>query len=703
MFPRQFWLVFLFVTQVTPASAQDPAPTDSTVVTLPAVEAVASIIPLLGGVRSAVPARSIILSTRELHARGTDLTSVLTARAGASMHDDLGSPYKPTLTLRGFHASPVVGLPQGVSVLVDGIAVNEPGAGEVNFDLLPMEFAQSIEVLTGTTSLLGPNALGGAVNIITERGGSTPMHSIELEAGGHGLRSGIVELSGPLGRSAYFVGALHEHEDGWRARMSGERSLVHASFGRPSLGVQATASVSRAETAGSLPLSVYLMRPDSNLTAGDFELVRQASLTAHAQKSVFGGTGAARVYARVADAERFNANQAADPDVRGFTDARTVGIRLDWTMFRPGKSAAQLRVGAGAMANETAIKLFAERIRAGLTTDVKAPITRSDVYAVGGVSFGRMRASAGVRFDAMRVPFRNRIDSARDTTSTFVQLSPRAGLTFNASRTSSFYASVARGFRPPALIEIACADPEEPCPLPFALGDDPPIDPVRVTTYEVGARWSSRFASADLTAYRTDVYDDIFLFPYEENDDVEGSTIDGFFDNVPRTRRQGVELSVIIPLSRRGQIFATWTSTRATFETNEIELFSIREEGGFENDVERGDRFPLVPNHTFSIGADVSIGAAVSAGVVARYMGERFLRGDEANNDEPLAGFTTVDVHASTRLRGVEVVARLRNALNAEYFAFGTYNINQGNNSTLERFVTPGAPRRLEIGAAVRR
>jgi hypothetical protein len=33
---------------------------------------------------------------------------------------------------------PVVGLPQGVSVFLDSVPVNEPDAGQVNFDLLPL-------------------------------------------------------------------------------------------------------------------------------------------------------------------------------------------------------------------------------------------------------------------------------------------------------------------------------------------------------------------------------------------------------------------------------------------------------------------------------------------------------------------------------------------------------------------------------------
>ena len=100
------------------------------------------------------------------HAR--TVVDVLTRRLGVTSYDDLGSPYKLTLQSRGFAAGPVVGLGQGLSVFLDGVPVNEPDAAQVNFDLLPLERVTRIEVLSGTAALLGPNTLGGAVNLVTQ-------------------------------------------------------------------------------------------------------------------------------------------------------------------------------------------------------------------------------------------------------------------------------------------------------------------------------------------------------------------------------------------------------------------------------------------------------------------------------------------------------------------------------------------------------
>ena len=80
------------------------------------------------------------------------------------------------------------------------------------------------------------------------------------------------------------------------------------------------------------------------------------------------------------------------------------------------------------------------------------------------------------------------------------------------------------------MIENACADPEAPCPLPFALGDDPPLEPVKATTVEAGFSYATGNLALEGSIYHMNVHDDIFLTPFGE-EEPEGGTIDGFFVN----------------------------------------------------------------------------------------------------------------------------------------------------------------------------
>ena len=676
---------------------------DTAVAQLQPVQVIGSVLHGAGpSIGSGIPARVSIIGGVELRAwRPRLLSDALAREPGVSLYDDLGSPSKMTLVARGFTASPVVGLPQGVSVFLDGVPVNEPDAGQVNFDLLPLEHVTRVEHLSGTASLLGPHSLGGAVNLMTrhdDRSGG----DAEVSAGSHGHHSAVFSHGGPAGGGwSYFAGGGYSAEQGWR-QLTGSRrlhGLVNAGrLGtRAGLRVQAFAANGYARTAGSLPLGVYRTRPDSNLSSGDFEDIDQLHIAVSGYARALGGSGSAVVFYRRSDAERFNVNQVDDPDVRSFSGNRSLGASADWRVVRPvGEASLGIRFGAGGSANDSRLRIHAERIDPGLTTDVESPIAKLDAYSLADLVFGRLTVTAGARYDHVRIPFRNRLDSARDTTSHYRRLSPRGGVSVALGNAATLYASAGQGFRAPALIELACADPEEPCPLPFALGDDPPLDPVVATTLETGARWARGPIEVSMSAYRSDVRDDIFLFPYEDEGAPSGSSIDGFFANIAGTRREGVELgsrAVIGP----ADLFANYAWTRATFQADGIEIFSIREEAGGDNEVERGDRLPLVPSQTASFGASIGLPRGVTVGGAARFTGERFLRGDEANVEAPLESSWLFDLRAGTDLGQWELQAFARNVLDTEHATFGTFNFNQGAGGALERFLTPGSPRSFEV------
>ena len=66
------------------------------------------------------------------------------------------------LQLRGFSSSDVL-------VLVDGVQMNDTYGGDVNFNMIPVENIERIEVLRGAaSSIYGGHAVGGVINIITK-------------------------------------------------------------------------------------------------------------------------------------------------------------------------------------------------------------------------------------------------------------------------------------------------------------------------------------------------------------------------------------------------------------------------------------------------------------------------------------------------------------------------------------------------------
>src|SRR2546430_2296202 len=98
------------------------------------------------------------------------LPEALERLPGVSLPSEQGNRLQPDLSLRGFTISPVTGLPPGLSVFLDGVRLNEPTVEEVNFDLIPLEDVERVDVVRGPSVLFGRNTLGGAINLVTRRG-----------------------------------------------------------------------------------------------------------------------------------------------------------------------------------------------------------------------------------------------------------------------------------------------------------------------------------------------------------------------------------------------------------------------------------------------------------------------------------------------------------------------------------------------------
>jgi outer membrane receptor protein involved in Fe transport len=679
----------------------DSTRTDSAkVTTLKTIEVTSSIAPTAGPViGSGIPARISTVTGQAIEAwEPRLLADALGSQAGISLYDDLGSPFKLNLSTRGFNVGPVVGLPPGVSVFLDGVRQNEPDAAEVNFDLLPMEHVQRVELLSGSGSLLGPNSLGGAINLITRRGTGPLQAEAELSGGSFGSYSGEASVDGVThGGWDYYLAGGYENEDGWRQATGAENLNGFVNVGRRGsergISLQAFGAESRAETAGSLPESIFATSPSTNFTIGDFDDLNQLQASVSGYTALGGSRATFTTYVRRTHAERFNVNQAPDNNVRSFTNNGTLGGNIDWRWTKPRDNGSlSLRFGADGGANRVHIELLEETptipSSSTLTTDVHSPSYDIAGYGLADLRIDQVTFSGGLRYDYIHVPFENALDPTTDTTSTFTRLSPRGGISWEVSPGASAYVSVGQSFRAPAILELACADETAACPLPFALGDDPPLDPVVGTTFELGGQVVRGPVIVNASVYRTNVRDDI-SFIQSEN-----AIFEGFFANIGNTRREGVELSLQVVPSERLSLYANYAYTQASFR-DPAEIFSIRADSAFAgsplagpNDVTMGDRMPLVPDHQVKFGGLLTMASGLQVGADARYTGRQWLRGDEANETTPLGGYFVGNLRLGFSRARWEISAVVSNAFDSHHPIFGTFNENR-QTGELERFLTP--------------
>lgn len=715
-----------------PASglAQSQQLDPDTAIRLPELRVQASRLAAGGIPVSRAPFAVQIISGEELAgARPLTLADALARLPGVTAADVTGSDAQPTLTLRGYSVSPVMGVPQGVGVFVDGVRVNEPDASQVHFDLIPLADVERVEVLRGPTGPFGKNSLGGAVNLTTRRGGSRPGTGAELAAGSFGRAGVRAYTGGERGRFDYYASGRYLRSDGWRdgafTRLATAFAKVGWRGGGTDLWLSYTLASDSILQAGGIPAS-WLAHPDSvpvrwrggdprtiNFTAGDYFAPRLHFLNAHLSRELGRGLRlGANAFVRRTRIAQFNAN-FTEPDTRIATRTRTVGVVVQLAYERRGLT---LLGGGELSASDVEIRIFEHPNESfpdlphsgsrtedvGTREDDRAAYLQARLAATA-----RLALTASLRHDHVRLPFRDFLEPENGGNNVFRQLTGSIAADYALGADLVLFAGYGRGFRAPVLLELACADPEDPCPLPYELGADPPLAPVTTDTWQAGVRWVTGSVSLELVAYWAEVYDDIFSVQ------PAGARV-GYFQNLDRTRRQGVELSGVVRPSTALELRSGVALTRATFQTTatlsapfleaegdgevpEPRAVSVRE----PPTVRPGDGFPMVPGLTAHLGASWSRGPW-QAEASFHYVGAQWLPGNE-DNAHPgarLTPYALVEASASRRLGPVKVQAFVRNLLDVRYETFGVLALNRLNDADaprVEPFLTPGLPRQIEV------
>ena len=263
---------------------------------------------------SRVPATVDIVPGNRLRGTGAVTLRNAGAAAGGEPTDQQGNSWQMDLSFRGFRSSSVTGESQGLSVFVDGVRVNEPTVEEINFDLLPLDDIDRIEVIRGPAAGFGRNTLGGVINIVTRRSAAGYEIVPEIEGGSFGRQKYRLQAGGASGPFDAYVAGSFFKEEGWRDESA---SRVAKFFGKVGLkygGTDAVLSYQRAdnriEQPGSLPYPDLRRDPTQNYTGGDFfkptmNLVNLSVRHSISPELAVSMTG----FGRWLDAEQFNVNQ----------------------------------------------------------------------------------------------------------------------------------------------------------------------------------------------------------------------------------------------------------------------------------------------------------------------------------------------------------------------------------------------------------
>lgn len=657
------------------------------------------------------------------------------------VNDAQGNPYQTSLNYRGFTASPLLGTPQGLSVFMDGVRINEAFGDAVNWDLIPQQAIDTIELVPGSSPMFGLNTLGGAIAISTKNGRGDAGGNVEVTGGSWGRKTVEIEQGGTLGSNVdYYVTGNVANEGGWADHNS---SRVRQAFGKLRYtDADTTMSLSMGGADNDLRGSQTIPRsfldnfrqaytfPDKNLnSAGYATLSGHHDLNDNTELS-------GNVYFRRFVSRNISSNNNRDfgallPDgtidtrqgsnVKSMVGTDSYGASLQLTLL--GKLGGMQNQFVAGMAGDFANSHYTESTQDAAFTASRAAVGIGDyvqqvnaktrdanlaVYLQDALSLTKqwtLTLSGRYNWAKAQIGDESGRQPKLDGSHRFSRFNPAIGVTWNPTRAFTAYATYNEGMRTPTAIELACADPTAPCSLPNDFVSDPALAPVVSKTIEAGVRGRIGAATTwSAAVYRATLYNDIEFISAP-------AAAQGFFQNVGRTRRQGVELSGHTQLGKLG-VTANYSYIDATYRSSWVASSPSNSSADANGNiaVRPGNHLPGIPASTLKLRLDYAATPKWTIGTNVTYRSGVYAQGDENNQDAngKIPGYVLLDLDTSYQVtKRVRVFATVTNVFNKRYASYGVLSQNffngprhtfDGLAPVSEQFVGAGAPRGAWVG-----
>jgi Fe(3+) dicitrate transport protein len=220
-------------------------------------------LPGLGLTKEEIPGNVQSISAQEIkEAHSLSLTDLMNRKLqSVTVNDYQGNPFQMDVQYRGFTAGPQIGTPQGLSVFLDGIRMNEPFGDVVNWDMLPMNALAGVEVFPGSNPIFGLNTLGGAFALKTKDGFNNAGVDADVLTGSFGRKQLQVEAGWNNGTVGLFAAGNFFLEDGWRKNSPSKvnQLFTKASYRGDKLDLNLSALLVQTDLVGNglVPSEMY--------------------------------------------------------------------------------------------------------------------------------------------------------------------------------------------------------------------------------------------------------------------------------------------------------------------------------------------------------------------------------------------------------------------------------------------------------------
>jgi iron complex outermembrane receptor protein len=584
---------------------------------------------------------------------------------GIYAYDATGVGAGGTINMRGFYG----GMSSHQLVLVDGIPQNKGKDKLVNWDLIPIDNIERIEVMRGpASSLYGDNAMSGVINIITKKSSSAPHAGVSFSYGTYATQNYAAYLSGTYNRVGSYLGISSRLTNGFREHGDYENIQAYGKFD-------------------------YSINDDHNLkfnfdysakTQGAFPWALSAAQIAQNRRQARPGTENDST-----GADKFSMDLTHSWDIGAASNLDTVfyyrfeGMESFYTSGASQNTTREQIEAENTFGLPTRLKTTSEILGMDHSFVIGTDLERDDFdYEENNAPFQNRRGAptasydvvrslvgpyiqdeikllealkviCGVRYDWIKFNFDDRKLPSNSKDKLMSKVTPSCGVVWAYQKDSELYGNFGQAFRAPTIGQM----------FTYGSSANTNLLPEEATNYEIGVRhhFNERLKTG------------VSVYWMKINNEIWYDNASRQYQNYGKTFHDGIEVSADYKITDPVSFFGNYTYTRAVDDSD----------GAFKN------KFLVnVPINKGTIGMNIYTDFGFTAYVASTWVGKTYI--DTANVDV-LGHYNTLDAKISYKYKWFEAFFVVYNMLGKEYNSSG-YKSGRTN------YFTPEPGRTFEMG-----
>ncbi len=575
---------------------------------------------------------------------------------GITVKDYYGNGSRASVDIRGFGETSG----NNVLVLVDGRRVNEIDLSGVDWNQIPLERVERIEILHGGTGavLYGDNAVGGVINIITKTGKTKKAQfEISESAGSYAMHRQSISCDGIVKDLKYSFNATLRDTNGYREN-SEYKSVDYGTKLEnkinDSVKIKFSANFHDADLGLPGPLStVDLLTLDRRDSKSSEENNNASEKDWYAKIGLEGLT----LDIGTIDIDLGYRSRVTDTYWWGFFVPSQNSSRIDTFSFTPNYTFTmdlftrpnKLIAGLDFYRVDSIINDF------NLNTGTQTGDSDVDKQTIGfyindsfnltdklWIDLGYRYEDIGYEFDYVDYGgvFLGVDDSEKRKEEAF-----KIGGVYSFNPDTQAFINASKSFRSPLTEEFLVYDFSS---WPFGRNINKGLSTQSSLGFEGGIRH----------AFKDTFKIDLAIFNMLVNNEIYYDAVNFVNANYEKTRHQGFDMQSNFKINKHISSFANYLYTKAVFKGGQYSKNYI----------------PMVAKHKINLGLNLGFWKNFKAIPMLSYTGKRYMINDPSNQAGRLDGYLTFDIRTSWENKNLKVFFDAYNILNELYSEYAVTN-----------------------------